>query len=456
MKKLFRVVVCLTVLLGIQMLVITVSNAKQVVKVRASQPEYLAAEKQIWEVFEEENPNVDIQLIAVNEPEQAAFDAKVAAGNPPVDIDCVAQPNKYIYEQYVNLLDVDFPWWGNYKYDVKGSFEEVEGIPNYAPAANPFMGYVFSFIYYKDEMDKAGLNPTENVRTMDDFWAFLAKLKEYVDNTQGIDYTLDMGWHSWCVMECMASAWSVGTGGSLEAQRELFLGKRKWDDIANNPYRGFFETLKKMYDLGYMPRDWWKRNWENEFEAGVIAHKSILTFHGPWMWTKIASAYPDAKLSGFPFPASKEGKVWAGPVSAYYNSAAMFNANKDKPNSDATLKAFNWWHSPEAVKMRAESRGEIPLYDLSSVGEAELASPQYIEVIKPLFEGYFGDWNFDTSLLGTQVAAAYQKKGTPTVLTDDALSSPTGDYLEGKVTLQELFNMLQKRWENAYPELAKK
>ena len=38
---------------------------------------------------------------------------------------------------------------------------------------------------------------------------------------------------------------------------------------------------------------------------------------------------------------------------------------------------------------------------------------------------------------------------------DNANAVNVGEYYEGKITLQELLDRLQKRWEAAYPDLVK-
>ena len=55
-------------------------------EVKSVQPEYSAQSRQIWDVYQEQNPNVKITLVDVNEDTQAAYDARIAAGNPAREI----------------------------------------------------------------------------------------------------------------------------------------------------------------------------------------------------------------------------------------------------------------------------------------------------------------------------------------------------------------------------------
>jgi hypothetical protein len=134
----------------------------------------------------------------------------------------------------------------------------------------------------------------------------------------------------------------------------------------------------------------------------------------------------------------------------------MFAVNLKKPVKDAMIKAFNWWHSPEALKMRAEAVGATPAYDLSSVGAPELTNSQYVQYIKPVNDGVFGKLQWENGFAGQDLAAGYQKSGTPDVLASDDMAEVVGKYFEGKLSIEELMKVIQTRWETAYPTLVKK
>jgi len=430
---------------------------QQVVTFVASQPEYEAQEKQIWSVFEKQNPDIKINVMSINESDTPAFITRVVAGDPPADIlgNTAGIMTKETYQHFVNLLTVDFAWWDNYQYDVKHQYEKITGIKDYVPTANPFQGFKFSFIFYPDMMKKAGLDPKATVRTLDDLRTLLAKLKEFADQDPQVEYVWDIGWHGWVVMYAFLNSITLTfPDGGYENQVPLWMGERKWTDVENNPYRHFFEVMKEFYDKGYLPEKWWTRRWEEDFEAGFIAQKSILTYHGPWMWDKVEAANPDAVLDGLAFP-SASGKVWSYAISPR-DATAMFAASMNKPNKDAVLKAFNWWHSPEAVKMRAEATGATPAYDMSSVGEPELTNSQYVQYIKPVNDGVFGKLEWENGFAGQDLAAGFMKSGAPSVLDSDDMAEVYGKYFEGKMTLEELMQTIQNRWEAAYPDLVKK
>ncbi len=416
----------------------------------ASQPEYLAQEQEMWKLYTEGNPHVTIKMTTVNEDTAAAFNTRIAAGDAP-DMQCYVGIEKDSYKTYQNLAEIDYPYWDLVQYDAKNVYSESNGIESgYVPCLYPFSGVTFSFIYHEDEMDKAGLKPRETVRTMEDLDDFLADLKAYTD-ANGIKYVLDAGWHSWCVFSQEIDELAVAMGSNQDELKDLWIHREiAWTDIENNPYVPAFEKLKEWYDKGYMPEKWWTRAWETDFEAGFTAKNSILCFHGPWMWTKVETADPNAKLAGFPLPANKDGIIQNGAVEPG-KGTALFNCNKSGDKQEETVKAFTWWNSPEVIKMRAEAFGAVPLFDTSSVGMPEILSSQYNSVIRPIQEGFFGEnVIFDSSLWASTLVAKYKQKGTEEVLAADDMAVNYGKYFEGEITIEQLMKICEDRYNVTY------
>ena len=451
MKKLVSLLLTLALCLGLVAPMAAVAEDKPVtLRIIASQPEYQAVEEEIWKMYTAEHPNVTIEMSSINEDTTAAFKTQVAAGDAP-DLQLYAVVEKSEYEIYQNLAEIDYPYWDLLPYDAKGVYAEANGTKEgFTPCLYPFSGVTFSFIYHEDIMEKTGLDPRNTVRTMEDLDKFLADLKVYAD-ANGYACTLDMGWHNWCVFDQEIYELAVALGASRESLNKLWLTREiRWDDVANNPYVPAFEKLKEWYDKGYLPEKWWTRAWETDFEAGFTAKNSILCYHGPWLWTKVETADPDAKLAGFPFPANAEKIIQNGAIEPN-KGTVMFACNKGNENYEEAVKAFIWWNSPEIVKVRAEAFGNVPLMDLSSVGSAELEATQYTSVIKPVLEGFFGEGViFDSNLWVSTLAGAYKTKDGQPVLQADDMASNYGDYFEGKITIEDLMKICQTRFETYY------
>lgn len=416
----------------------------------ASQPEYLQQEQEIWNIYTELNPHVTIQMTSMNEDTEAAFNTRVAADDAP-DLHLYAVVDRNNYEIYQNLAEIDYPYWDLVQYDAKGVYSTSEGTPEgYMPCFYPFAGVTFSFIYHEDEMDKAGLKPRETIRSMEDLDAFLAELKEYTD-ANGIKYVLDGAWHNWCVFSQELDDLVVAMGSNMTDLNKVWIDRTvAWNDVENNPYVAAFEKMKEWYDKGYMPEKWWTRNWETDYEAGFSAKNSLLCYHGPWLWTKVETADPNAQLAGFPFPANADGIIQNGAVEPN-KGTVLYACNADGENQDESVKAYVWWNSPEIIKLRAEAFGSVPLMDMTSVGSADLVASQYNSVIKPIKEGFFGeDVYFDSSLWTSTLANKYKVKDAQDLMASNDMAVNYGDYFEGTITIEQLMQIIQDRFDMYY------
>lgn len=414
----------------------------------ATQPEYLEQDKQIWDLYMEDHPNVKINVITVNEDQRTALLARIAANDAPAIMsEGFPLVDKSNYQIFANLLDIDYPYWDQLSYDGKGLFEKESGISGYVPSIQLFNTTVFSFLYYKDEMEKAGLDPS-TIRTWDDVDNFLAELKEYVDASDSIEYVLDTGWHAWAWMTSFANTLALSLGAEPQDLVDVYMGKIDWTDLQKNPYVPFFEKMKEYYQKGYLPENFLQREWENDFEASFIARKSIFTLHGHWIWNKVLAADPDADLDGVPFPANN-GKLYTYPIGSAWGSS-IFSQYEGTENWNEIKEAFIWYNSPEVAEMRAQFNGKKPNFKTTSEGFS-VNSPQYLHVIKPASEGAFGSGlTWESALWGLQTASRYKVDGTPEVMQDNEITEPLGEYLKGSMSLESFMSILQKRWENAY------
>ena len=419
-------------------------------EVVATNPEYEAQEAEVWAMYEKENPNIKISLISVNETNRNAFSARVSAGDPPNIESSTQIIDKNNYKLYSDLSKINYPYWDKINVDSKSLFKQETGI-DYVPCLDLYGARDFTFVYYEDEMEKAGLNPKESVRSMEDLDKFLADAKAYLDKTGRADYVVDIGWHTLIISEYLTSLFSVAINGDLQSMRDLFMGKIRWDDLEKNPLVPVMEKWQEYTQKGYLPAHWPLRDWESEYEAGFIAKKSIMALHGPWIWAKVEAANPSAKLNGFPIPPKNgNNKVAATPVSGTIHGMALYSKFEGTPVFDEMVKAFNWVNSPEIVKLKADILGCYPPMDFSDVGGYDMAHPQYQNVIKPLLNGEFGKWEHLLEPFGKSVASRFKVDGMPDVLNDSSMATVFDKYLSGEMSLKEFMDMCQKRWDDGY------
>lgn len=426
---------------------VTVSSADTVLEISATQPEFFAQDRAIWDIYEDENPGVTIELFSINEDTEAAYQARVAAGDPG-DVRSLVFPTSDNYQTYVNLLDIDYPYWDLFTYDVRNIFAQTNGVEGYLPALNVRDGLFFTFVYYEDVLNEAGLDP-KTIENIDDLLAFLDEMKAFVETQDDIEYVLDIAWHPRVWGRWMMEAWGIGLGASKQDFRDLWAGDIRWDDLENNPFVPAFELAREFTEAGYFPENWWTRTWEQEYEASFISGRSVLAYHGPWLWGKTLAQNPDAQLNGFFFPANDRGEIWQDGTTADRGSA-LYVANLNDDNFDAARDALIWWTSPETVKIRAEAIGFLPAMDLSSVGGVSLTDPQYLRVLQPAIES--GNFTFDNSLGGQSAAGASQRSGTPFVIEDNSVAPIVGQYMTGEIDMAALMAIMQERWELSYEQ----
>lgn len=416
-----------------------------------SETEYQQVTQDIWDLYTEENPNVSVEVVGWNEGQDAVYLARIAAGDPPHMWETAAfNPiTQDRYEFLVNLLDIDYPYLDSFTYDARNRWGEIYGIEDFLPSLDVWMPVTRSFIYREDVMAQTGLNPKDTVVDRDSLIEFLYDLKEVVDASPTLQYTLDTGW--------LANGWRVNLFAftylfnGLDAQYDVWRGDIRWDDMENSPYVDSLNFVKQLYDDGILPESWWTRQWEHDYEAGFIAGRSNLIWHGPWPWDKTLVNDPDAQLTGFPLPPNDEGMIIHDPIVAN-GGTAIFNAWEDDPIFDEIVKAFVWYNSPEIIKLRSEATGKIPAFDMSSVGQPDIRNMQYEEVIKPFNEGEFydGDAQWDTRPWPDFVVAPYKIDGTADVLRDDTIAQHWGSFMTGEISTEEFLSIFQERWDAAY------
>ena len=72
-------------------------------------------------------------------------------------------------------------------------------------------------------------------------------------------------------------------------------------------------------------------------------------------------------------------------------------------------------------------------------------------MIRPIQEGFFGEnVEFDGSPWPRDLAAAYRNKDGQDVTAADDMATNYGDYFEGKITIEQLMDICQSRFEQYY------
>jgi len=421
-------------------------------EVRSTTPEYENAERQIWNIFEAENPGVKIEMFSVNEDQWAAHDAKVAGGWLP-DIEVVVHKKSVDHDNYMNYIDlstIGFPWFDHWQWDVRNTWSDMFGLPG-PRALDFYQGIIITFMYHKDIVDQTGWDPQTQVKTMDDLYKFLDDLILFAEESPDLDYGWDRGWiNGFMYLRYMNLVPVAFADGGRDRQADCWFGRAKFND-SDSPFRHTFEFSKEMLEKGYNSQNWWNREWETDQEASFNAKKSALLLHGPWEWDKCLATDPEAQLLGFPFP-SVDGKktivhqAAPGLTSGY----CLLEDVQEKPHWEEIKKAFFWWFSPEVVKMRAEVEGRAVLYDLDE--PPELTGPQWLGVLQYVGTDFWPHTEMDSGPWGEIETLPYRKGGSPGPWDrgGGSYNSTYTDAIQGNITIQEALDIAQTNWEASF------
>jgi ABC-type glycerol-3-phosphate transport system substrate-binding protein len=435
--------------------------AEVTLEVMSPVAEYEAPYREIWNVFEAEHPGIKINLFSINEDTAAAHEAKVAGGFLPAiehTQELQLQANRDNYEMFTDLTSFDFPWWDRFTFDAKTAWSDLYNLPG-PRTLGLYQGFVFTWQYNEELMDRAGLNPREDIKTWDDLKKWLDEGTQWANAQSDVDYFWNQGWHNWVFgvnyddMIPLAFA-----DGGRERQRDVYLGRAKFND-PDSPYRHFYEFFKEANDKGWIPESMWTRQWEGDMEASYIAGKSVMMLHGPWVWDKALAAGSEFAVNGhqngFPMTPPAEGQdPWLqGALPPSIDAGYFIRAgNQDTDYWDATMTAWNWLFSPETIPMRAQAEGRSPLYKTDE--PVDIQGPQYQAILKDIDnpDGAFPQVKWEQSQTGAIVAGPYLKKGAKGVWdwASNGNNQVMADVLTGKISVQDALDIAQRNWEESY------
>jgi ABC-type glycerol-3-phosphate transport system substrate-binding protein len=432
-----------------------VEIGEAVLEIQASNPEYNNAERQIWDLFEEEYPNIKVELFDVNEDTQDAWRAKVAGGYTP----CFAQMwafndnlNADNYEEYLDLSTIEGLPWDKYGHN---PIEMSNKLLGWGPRAlDPFKGFAFTWMYHEDLMEEAGLNPREDVKTVDDLWEWLEAGQAWVETRDDIDFFWDQAWHTWVFGQVAPHNF-----GLMYPDGQTEHNVAMWDgEIAVNspdsPVRHFVEFYKEAYDRGLLPENFWTREWETDMEASYISKKSVVMWHGPWPWDKAMAADPTIKQAGIPgmIPAAGTDQwvqhIW--PPNYGSGQTTVPARAVEQPWWPACEQAIIWWNSADAVKLRGEVLGQDSWMEGVTI---ELDSPQWNGVLKDIGSpgGLWEDVEW-VSEMGEINRTGDRIPGSPGMLDweSGAITEQFAAVMKGEQTVQDFLDWAQDNYNQSF------
>jgi ABC-type glycerol-3-phosphate transport system substrate-binding protein len=314
--------------------------------------------------------------------------------------------------------------------------------------------------YNGDLMERAGLNPHEDVKTWEDLYKWMDEGTQWAAAQDDVDWFYNQAWHNWIFglnySDCIPLAFE---DGSRARQADCWLGKAAFN-AEDSPYRHYFQFFLDAKNNGWIPENMPTRQWEGDMEASYIAGKSVMMLHGPWVWDKARAAGSTFTQEGLLATPPAEGmETWmqsALPPNID-NQWWMRAGEVDLPVWPQTLVAWNWFWSPKAVAARAQAEGRWPLYTLDE--PLDLKGPQYQQVLK-FVESADGPWpnsKWEQEFTGNVLSSPYRLKGSKGVWDWEANGNNVifADLFSGKIDVMGALDVLQKNWEESYEGLPK-
>ncbi len=436
----------------------TVRPSKTVtLEIEAWEPEYLDAERQIWDLFEQEHGNIKVELFSINEDQIDAYKARIAGGYRPAMMRGHRIADFLVTEWeslYVDLTTIDGLALDQYTADLNGLSNDFYGYN--LRMVTPFAPFVWTWMYHKDLMDQAGLEPRENVRTWDELREWLAKGTAWANSNPDVDFFWDQAGPHWMPARIFPQYLPVAfPEGQYDRINACYLGQARFND-PDSPFRRSTEFVVEAYQSGWLPDDFLTRTWDTDMETSYIAKKSVMMFHGPWPWDKALSIDPTVQQSGYPLTPPAEGQEqwmqFRGSPTLHQGYAVLEGA-QELDEWEEIQTAFAWYHQPEIVELRSQIYGLNPLVHPSE--GFELDSPQWHGIMKEIDTpgGEFEHVKFTQPPYGEDLIAAKLLDGAPGVfsnLASDEAYAQWNALFANEMSVQEYLDKCQENYEKSY------
>lgn len=305
-------------------------------------------------LFEAENPDIELKITFVNDPEnETVLQSRMAADNLP-DIFAVIGGPAIVALQEDMLLDISqFP----------GVMENLENFPEnlfefprmvrQASGMEPTGIYgwptfkVMTGVFYdKNKFAEHGLEPPT---TYDEFWQLVADL----DKVDEYRYPVAWGNHRWMVFN---NFWQVATAlVGPDVSSRLITGDLKFNDPE---IIEVWEYYTRLAENGYVDPEYKSREW-GQVEADFANLKDGIILQGPWLFNSYPKINPDVELGVVPFP-TKDGnnRHWVG----FVGDRNWWVAKNPTSSREAQIRVVEWMTSAEFAQHMIRDVNLLPFY----------------------------------------------------------------------------------------------
>lgn len=296
----------------------------------------LKALQQVTDKFEEENPDVSVNLAERTSSYEQDVQVRLSGNNAP-DIFNTHGWSRDRYSDFLeNLSGRD--WASKLTDEAKTVFSKDDG----SFYALPLDVQITGLFYNQTVLDNAGVDPT-SIKTWDDFDAACEKIS-------------DTGAY------CIAAAGKDGWAGNLA---DFTASGVYTDDEIEELQNGTFDTaayekvtsmIKDWADKGYFNPDYSSAT-QDDGARYIASDEAAFLFQPNSLQQMVLSYNADAKLGFLPVPSTN-----TDPYLVVGEDYAL-GVSKDSKNKDIALKYIDFLAEPENMKVLSDTMGNAPGLD---------------------------------------------------------------------------------------------
>ncbi|MGX4599353.1 ABC transporter substrate-binding protein [Faecalimicrobium sp. JNUCC 81] len=375
------------------------------------------------EVYEEKNPNVDINIETVGGGNDygAALRSKFQSGQEPTIFNIGGPQDVEDWNSKVENLK-DQPWVKEAFDGTLGAVTNDDGI-----FGMPFNQEGYGFIYNKEVFKKAGIDPT----TLTSFEAIenAAKTLDSKKDELGIEAVFAVpGKEKWVtglhlMNVALSNEFKDGTD-AYKAKELEFKYNKELKDLFDLQTTYAFKPDGKLPSINSVD---YAMQVEQKYSTGKVAMVQM----GNWAYGGIEGVNADvAKNSGIlpmPLKGVVEDSIPVG-VPMYWS----INKDKDNAQKDAAKDFLNWLYtSDEGKKMIINDFNFIPAFKGYESDELQPKDPLSADVLKYSNEGKTMPWVF---------------MGYPSGWGENVVGADLQKYLDGSMTWEDLVKNSKATW----------
>lgn len=339
-----------------------IAKEKQVVEIFWHMTEYETWMRETMKpLFEEKNPDIELKITFVNDPEnETVLQSRIAADNLP-DIFAVIGGPAIVALQEDMLLDISqFPSvaanlekYPQNLFDFPRLVREANGLSADGVYSFPTFKVLTGLFYDKNKFAENGLEPPE---TYSEFWTLLDDIKKSGNYRNAVAW----GNHRWLVFN---NFWQVASAlVGPDVSNSLIKGTIKFDDPEIIKVWEYYDRLSKG---GYIDKDYKSKEW-GQLESDFANLTDGVILQGPWLFNSYPKINPNIELGVVPFPTvDGQNRHWVG----FVGDRNWWVARKPTSSTDAQIRVVEWMTSSDFAMHMIQDVNLLPFYqqDYSSI-----------------------------------------------------------------------------------------